>query len=333
MPAKTPEQRKLFGAALAAKRGAKPISKKVADIAANTSEKELSKMASKPKKVKKENIEGAIDTVYAVQKPYSGCQLTSLVKPIDPLVGLGGSEIMPDHIHGVYHDQEIANAEAEKLYNEHVQYEQALEEKKYKITEKIKKVMKTLEKERAQCNEIIRENPKDSAKQKHRVAELTHKLDELVSTLERVENSKKEIEKKHDKKEKEKVKENLSRYFKGFIKENAQNLNSAEKEVVDLILGDQLKEGSVNPETIMQRIRTLGAKGLLTLGIISTVLTSCGSSLEDWQKQEIKDQIEIKAKELEQKEKQADWDQEMAKLKSSFEKQGSKLDSLQSMKN
>ena len=39
MPAKTPAQRRLFGAALAAKRGAEPVSKKVADIAAKTSEK------------------------------------------------------------------------------------------------------------------------------------------------------------------------------------------------------------------------------------------------------------------------------------------------------
>lgn len=201
MPAKTPAQRKLFGAALAAKRGAEPISKKVADIAAKTSEKELSKMASKPKKkVKKENMETGIDQVYMVQKPYSGCQLTSLVHPIDPLKGLEGSEIVPDQVHGVYPDEQVATLEAEKLYNEHVQYENALEEKKHKITEKIKKVMKTLEKERAECNEIIRENPKDSSKQKHRVAELTHKLDELVSTLERVENSKKQLEKKHDKK-------------------------------------------------------------------------------------------------------------------------------------
>lgn len=210
MPAKTDAQRKLFGAALAAKRGAEPISKKVADIASKTPEKELSKMASKPKKkAKKEGVEGGIEQVYAVQKPYSGCQLTSLVHPIDPLVGLGGSEIVPDQIHGVYQDQEMANVEAEKIYNEHIQYEQALEEKKHKITEKIKKVMKTLEKERAMCNELIRENPKDS-KPKHRVAELTHKLDELVQTLERVENSKKEMAKQDKKKVEEALRKALT---------------------------------------------------------------------------------------------------------------------------
>ena len=37
-----------------------------------------------PKKAKKESIDGAIDTLYMVKKPYSGCQLTDLVEPIDP---------------------------------------------------------------------------------------------------------------------------------------------------------------------------------------------------------------------------------------------------------
>ena len=53
MPATSEKQRKLFGAALAAKRGAKPISKKIAKIAKSTPEKELSKMARRTTDEKK----------------------------------------------------------------------------------------------------------------------------------------------------------------------------------------------------------------------------------------------------------------------------------------
>lgn len=217
MPAKTPAQRKLFGAALAAKRGAEPISKKVADIASKTSEKELSKMASKPKKkMKKEGIEGALDTVYAVQKPYSGCQLTSLVKPIDPLVGLGGSEITPDTVHAVYPDQEIAQNVAQQVYEEFQAQQKALEEKKVEVIEKIKKTMNELEKQRKESVEMIKENPKDASAHKEKVAQIATKMDHLVNQLQRIEMSKKEIDNKDNKKkeDKKKVEEALIKALK-----------------------------------------------------------------------------------------------------------------------
>lgn len=192
MPAKTPAQRRLFGAALAAKRGAKPISKRVADIAAKTSEKELSKMASKTKKkMKKEGIEGALDTVYAVQKPYSGCQLTSLVKPIDPLVGLEGSEVVRDAVHAVYPDQQMAQSVAQKLYEEFQAQQEALQHKKIQVIEKTKKTMNLLEKRRKSYMEMMKENPGNINEYRQKVAELATKIDELVSTLERVEKSRK----------------------------------------------------------------------------------------------------------------------------------------------
>jgi len=50
MPSETEPKRKLMGAALAAKRGKKPISKKVAKIASSMSEKQLRDFAKKPLK-------------------------------------------------------------------------------------------------------------------------------------------------------------------------------------------------------------------------------------------------------------------------------------------
>jgi hypothetical protein len=49
MPPKTPSQQRLMGAALAAKRGAKPASKEVAKVAKGMSAKQLKEFATKPK--------------------------------------------------------------------------------------------------------------------------------------------------------------------------------------------------------------------------------------------------------------------------------------------
>lgn len=154
----------------------------------------------KTKKGKKE--EGVLDEVFAVITPSSGCKPDSLVKRFDPLQGLPADQVDPSQVQGVYHEETQAQAKANELYEAYCQQEKMLEEKKYKITEKIKAVMKRLEKERAQCNELIRENPKDSLKEKERVAHLTHTLDELVTKLERVHKSMKPVEEAKDKTDK-----------------------------------------------------------------------------------------------------------------------------------
>lgn len=159
------------------------------------------------KKMKKENIEGTIDQVYVLRKPYSGCQLTSLVQPIDPLKGLEGSKIVPDQVQGVYHDQEIANSAAQEIYETYLQQQKALEEKKHQVTEKIKKVMDSLEKERHQYTEMIKENPKDAPAHKEKVAAIATKMDRLVNQLQQIEMTKKELEKHEDKNKKEDKKE------------------------------------------------------------------------------------------------------------------------------
>ena len=176
------------------------------------------------KKVKvKEEAIGAADTlnqVFAVQKPYSGCQLTSLVKPIDPLKGLEGSEIVPDKVHGVYPTKDVADKVAGEIFLEYQKQEQALEEKKGVTVEKIKKAMDELEKQRKQHVDMIKENPKDTQKHRGKVAELTHKIDELVGTMERIEKSKKNLDEKEKvEKVKKELKEALSKKAKLSSKE------------------------------------------------------------------------------------------------------------------
>jgi len=156
-----------------------------------------------PKKAKKESIDGAIDTLYMVKKPYSGCQLTDLVQPIDPLVGLGGSEIVPDHVHAVFADQDQAQSIAEGLYEEHGQKMEALEEKKNDVASKITKAIEEFEKKRKEHVDAAKADPKNASQHKDKIAMMATKIDDLMSKLEKVERSKK-IE---DKKEKKVVKE------------------------------------------------------------------------------------------------------------------------------
>jgi DNA repair exonuclease SbcCD ATPase subunit len=211
--------------------------------------KKLAAFGPKGKKDKKE--EGVLEQVYAVQKPYSGCQLTSLVKPIDPLKGLEGSEVMPDAVHGVYQDQEQAQAVAQGLYEEYMDHRKTIEEKKVKVVEKIKKVMNALEKKRKDNTDMIKENPKEASKYKQTVAELTHKLDELITTLERVEMSKENLEEEdHDKKkDKEDLKEALRKLFE------------KKKEFTFKKAGKKSEEGTVKAETLEKAKKEAYEKG------------------------------------------------------------------------
>jgi hypothetical protein len=159
-----------------------------------------------PKKVKKENLDGAIETLYMVKKPYAGCQLTSLVEPIDPLLGIGaGHEIVPDQVHGVYADQDQADAVASELYEAYCAKEDMLEEKKGQVGEKIKKAIDQLEKKHKEHINLAKEDPKNASKHKEHIAKIAHQIDDLMTKLEKIEKSKKEI-KKDDKLAAKKIK-------------------------------------------------------------------------------------------------------------------------------
>jgi hypothetical protein len=163
-------------------------------------EKETPKGKKLPKKVKNEQIEGSLGDVYAVQKPYSDCKMNSLVTPFNPMMGIPMDQMPHDQVYGVFPDKDQAMSIAEKLYKEHLMYEQALEEKKVKVTEKLKSTMSKLERARSQSMGMIKENPKEARPHKEKVANLTQKIDELMMKLEKIEMSKKAIEKKVDKK-------------------------------------------------------------------------------------------------------------------------------------
>ena len=170
-------------------------------------EKETPKGKKLPKKVKKEEIEGALGDVYAVQKPYSGCEVGKLVHPFAPMNGIPMDQMQPDQIHAVFPDQDRAMAVANQLYQEHMAYEQALEEKKIKVTDKLKSAMTKLERLRSNSMKMIKENPKEAQPQREKVAHYTEKIDHLMTQLEMIEKSKKALDKK------EKLKENINSNF------------------------------------------------------------------------------------------------------------------------
>lgn len=155
-------------------------------------------------------VDGALTQVFAVQKPYVGCELTSLVKPIDPLLGIGaGHSIVPDQIHAVFSDEAIAQKIATELYETHMEGQQALEEKKETATKKLKSVIDSIEKKRKEHMDAAKEDPKNASKHREQIAIITDKLDDLMTKLEKIEKSKKPIEEKLDESFFRKLKQSL----------------------------------------------------------------------------------------------------------------------------
>jgi hypothetical protein len=155
-------------------------------------------------------IDGSLNQVFAVQKPYAGCELTSLVKPIDPLLGIGaGHSIVPDQIHAVFADEPTAQKIATELYETHMEGQQALEEKKEVATKKLKSVIDAIEKKRKEHMDMAKEDPKNASKHREQIAIITDKLDDLMNKLEKIEKSKKPIEEKLDESFFRKLKENI----------------------------------------------------------------------------------------------------------------------------
>ena len=95
MPAVSKKQQKFMGIVHGLQKGTvKPseVSKKAQNVAKDMKPKAATDFASTkhkglPTKVKKENVDGAIDTLYMVKKPFDGCNASSLVAPLDPLQG------------------------------------------------------------------------------------------------------------------------------------------------------------------------------------------------------------------------------------------------------
>jgi len=148
---------------------------------------------------KKENMDGALSQLFLVKKPGEGCANKGLVNQLDPLVGLQGSQIVPDQVHGVYPDKEMALQVAEGLCTECMKYESMLEEKKGDVVDKIKKAIDKLEKQRKEHINMAKEDPKNASQHKDKVAQLATKIDDYMTKLEKVEKSKKAEEKTKEK--------------------------------------------------------------------------------------------------------------------------------------
>jgi hypothetical protein len=181
----------------------------VAALQIHAENKKLMKKSLKEQDELQDPIDGSLNQVYAVQKPYVGCDLTSLVKPIDPLIGLAGSKIVPDQIHSIYADEPIAQKIATEMYETHMEGQQALEEKKEVTTKKIKSAIDAIEKKRKEHMDMAKEDPKNASKHREQIAIITSKLDDLMTKLEKIEKSKKPIEEKLDESFFKKLKQSL----------------------------------------------------------------------------------------------------------------------------
>jgi hypothetical protein len=159
----------------------------------------------------KENIQGSIQKLYVVHKPYSGCDCENkpLIKQIDPLLGIGaGHTIIPEKVHSIYSDENSANKIANELCNSHIESEIKLEEKKVKVEKKLKGAISELEKVREGNMRMLKEDPTNS-EAKEQIANLTEKINTYLEILEKINKSKKPQNKKENKEEnkKEKVEE------------------------------------------------------------------------------------------------------------------------------
>lgn len=203
MPATSIKQQQAMGIARAIQKGEIKPKKGTtsAKIAKTMKPKDVKDFASteheglpkKAKKLKKENVDGAVDTLYMVKMPFDGCNASSLVAPINPLQG---SEHPHDQVHGVYPDQDQAMSVAEGLYEEYCARMEALEEKKGAVTSKIASAIDALEKKRKEHVDMAKEDPKNASQHKNHIATIATKIDDLMTKLEKVEKSKKAKEEK-----------------------------------------------------------------------------------------------------------------------------------------
>jgi hypothetical protein len=189
----------------------------------------------------KQNIDGSINTVFVVQKPYSGCKLTSLVKPIDPLLGIGaGHEIVPEKVHGIFTDENMANKVAEDLYEIHIEEEEKLEEKKVRVEGKLKKAITELEKIREENTGMLKEDPTNS-EVKEQIANLTEKINNYLETLKKISKSKKNKKQKVEEGFLDRFGANVKGAFAG-AKDFGKSIGSAVKGASDIAKSSTVNE-------------------------------------------------------------------------------------------
>ena len=210
MPAASKQQQKLMGIVHALQKGdMKPsqASDKAKEMAKSMKKSEVEKFASTkhkglPKKVKKEDYNPT--KMYVVVKPSDNMDASGMVMELNPLLGVQPLNIDMADVHTVAIDETQAREIAAEAYDKYCNEVQALEEKKGKVGDKLKKTIDHLEKKRKEHIDMAKEDPKSSSEHKEHIAKLATQIDDLMSKMEKIERSKKNVEKKEEKKDVEK---------------------------------------------------------------------------------------------------------------------------------
>jgi hypothetical protein len=155
--------------------------------------------------------------------------------------GIGaGHEIVPEKVHGIFTDENMANKVAEDLYEIHIEEEEKLEEKKVQVEGKLKNAITELEKIREENTNLLKEDPTNS-EVKEQIANLTEKINNYLETLKKISKSKKN--------KKEKVEEgflsNIGAGAKGAFagaKDFGKSIGSAFKGATDVAKSSTVNE-------------------------------------------------------------------------------------------
>lgn len=201
MPAKSQQQQKLMGLVHALQKGTvKPgkASKAAKAMAKSMEPSDVTKFAATkhkglPKKVKKENM--GVASMYVVRKPHAEMNEADLVMELNPLEGIQPLNISMNDVHSVHHDEKEAQRIASEAYKSCMDEAYKLEEKKGKVGDKLKKAIDQLEKKRKEHVDMAKEDPKNASKHKEHIAKIAGQIDDLMSKMEKIEKSKKEIKK------------------------------------------------------------------------------------------------------------------------------------------
>jgi hypothetical protein len=210
MPAASKQQQKLMGIVHALQKGdMKPsqASGKAKEMSKSMKKGDVKDFASTkhkglPKKVKKEDYNPT--KMFVVVKPSDNMDASGMIMELNPLEGIQPLNIMQDDVLDVTTDESEAQRIAAEAYGKYCSEVQALEEKKGKVGDKLKKTIDHLEKKRKEHIDMAKEDPKSSSEHKEHIAKLATQIDDLMSKMEKIERSKKNVEKKEEKKDVEK---------------------------------------------------------------------------------------------------------------------------------
>jgi hypothetical protein len=157
-------------------------------------EKETPKGQKLPKKVKKEDYNPS--KMYVVVKPTDNMDASGMIMELNPLEGIQPLNIMQDDVITTTHDEKDAQRIAEEAYENYCKESEMLEEKKGKVGSKIKTTIDQLEKKRKNHIKLAKDNPEKASDHKKEISKISNTIQNLLDNLEKIEKSKKNVEKK-----------------------------------------------------------------------------------------------------------------------------------------